>query len=89
MAVLSLLRWRLPLISQVPGDAHRIQLRQTLGLKLGIFDDAALDRLMPKQAESGVVRPTQQLKRTTMRILIGLLVQKPRSRATGSIASRA
>lgn len=67
----------LPLISQVPGDAHRIQLRQMLGLKLGIFDDTQLDRLMPKQAESGVVRPAQQIKQTPMRILIGLLVQNP------------
>lgn len=67
----------LPLISQVPGDAHRIQLRQTLGLKLGIFDDTQLDRLMLKQAESGAVRPSQQLKQTPMRILIGLLVQNP------------
>ncbi len=67
----------LPLINQVPGDAHRIQLRQTLGLKLGIFDDSQLDRLVPKQAESGVSRPAPQLKRTTMRILIGLLVQNP------------
>ncbi|WES67722.1 DNA primase [Superficieibacter sp. HKU1] len=67
----------LPLINQVPGDAHRIQLRQTLGLKLGIFDDGQLDRLMPKQAESGTVRAAPQLKRTTMRILIGLLLQNP------------
>ncbi|POP43639.1 DNA primase [Superficieibacter electus] len=67
----------LPLINQVPGDAHRIQLRQTLGLKLGIFDDSQLDRLMPKQAESGTPRPAPQLKRTTMRILIGLLLQNP------------
>nr|WP_318384338.1 DNA primase [uncultured Enterobacter sp.] len=67
----------LPLIGQVPGEAHRIQLRQMLGLKLGIFDDTQLDRLMPKQADSGPVRPVPQLKRTTMRILIGLLVQNP------------
>jgi DNA primase len=32
---------------------------------------------MPKQAENGAVRPAPQLKRTTMRILIGLLVQNP------------
>ncbi|VEC47402.1 DNA primase [Escherichia coli] len=32
---------------------------------------------MPKAAESGVSRPVPQLKRTTMRILIGLLVQNP------------
>ncbi|SFE12964.1 DNA primase [Phytobacter palmae] len=67
----------LPLISQVPGETLRIQLRQLLGNKIGIFDDAQLDRLMPKQAESATARPAPQLKRTTMRILIGLLVQSP------------
>ncbi|XPE47850.1 hypothetical protein ACNKHO_19320 [Shigella flexneri] len=46
----------LPLIIQVPGDTHRIQLRQELGNKLGIFDDSQLDRLMPKEAESGDAR---------------------------------
>ena len=67
----------LPLIGQVPGETLRIYLRQELGNKLGILDDAQLERLMPKQAENGVVRPAPQLKRTTMRILIGLLVQNP------------
>ena len=67
----------LPLITQVPGEALRIQLRQMLGNKLGIFDDTHLDRLMPKQAENNTPRPVPQLKRTTMRILIGLLVQNP------------
>jgi len=67
----------LPLITQVPGETLRIQLRQLLGNKIGIFDDAQLDRLMPKQAENGTPRPGPQLKRTTMRILIGLLVQSP------------
>lgn len=32
---------------------------------------------MPKQSENGIQRPAPQLKRTTMRILIGLLVQNP------------
>lgn len=67
----------LPLISQVPGETLRIQLRQILGNKIGIFDDAQLDRLMPKQAENATPRPAPQLKRTTMRILIGLLIQNP------------
>jgi len=67
----------LPLITQVPGETLRIQLRQLLGNKIGIFDDAQLDKLMPKQAENGAPRPGPQLKRTTMRILIGLLVQSP------------
>ena len=65
------------MISQVPGETLRIQLRQLLGNKIGIFDDAQLDRLMPKQAENATARPAPQLKRTTMRILIGLLVQSP------------
>ncbi|STT14568.1 DNA primase [Klebsiella pneumoniae] len=52
-------------------------MRQELGNKLGILDDAQLERLMPKQAENGAPRPAPQLKRTTMRILIGLLVQNP------------
>ncbi|AGN85815.1 MULTISPECIES: DNA primase [Enterobacteriaceae] len=67
----------LPLINQVPGETLRIQLRQLLGNKIGIFDDAQLDRLMPKQVESATPRPAPQLKRTTMRILIGLLIQNP------------
>ncbi|PLP35195.1 DNA primase, partial [Klebsiella pneumoniae] len=58
----------LPLITQVPGETLRIYLRQELGNKLGILDDAQLERLMPKQAENGAPRPAPQLKRTTMRI---------------------
>lgn len=61
----------------MPGETLRIYLRQELGNKLGILDDSQLERLMPKQAENGTVRPAPQLKRTTMRILIGLLVQNP------------
>ena len=66
----------LPLITQVPGETLRIYLRQELGKKLGILDDSALERLMPKQAEA-TVRAAPTLKRTTMRILIGLLLQNP------------
>lgn len=67
----------LPLISQVPGETLRIYLRQELGNKLGILDDSQLERLMPKQSDNAQSRPTPTLKRTTMRILIGLLVQNP------------
>ncbi|VEI65141.1 DNA primase [Serratia rubidaea] len=67
----------LPLISQVPGETLRLYLRQQLGNKLGLLDDSQLDRLMPKQAENANTYQTPQLKRTTMRILIGLLVQNP------------
>jgi len=67
----------LPLISQVPGETLRIYLRQELGNKLGILDDSQLEKLLPKQAENAKPAPQPQLKRTTMRILIGLLIQNP------------
>ncbi len=67
----------LPLISQVPGETLRIYLRQELGNKLGILDDSQLEKLLPKQAENAKPPAQPQLKRTTMRILIGLLIQNP------------
>ncbi|WP_288499622.1 DNA primase [uncultured Erwinia sp.] len=68
----------LPLISQVPGETLRIYLRQELGNKLGILDDSQLEKLLPKQAENAKPPAQPQLKRTTMRILIGLLIQNPK-----------
>ncbi|HIE6500533.1 DNA primase [Serratia marcescens] len=67
----------LPMITQVPGETLRLYLRQELGNKLGLLDDSQLDKLMPKQAENANPYQAPQLKRTTMRILIGLLVQNP------------
>lgn len=67
----------LPLISQVPGETLRIYLRQALGQKLGIFEDSQLEKLLPKKVENETPAQAPQLKRTTMRILIGLLVQNP------------
>lgn len=67
----------LPLISQIPGETLRIYMRQQLGNYLGILDDSQLEKLLPKKAENATPTPAPQLKRTTMRILIGLLVQNP------------
>jgi len=67
----------LPLISQIPGETLRIYLRQELGKYLGILDDSQLEKLLPKKAENATPTQAPQLKRTTMRILIGLLVQNP------------
>jgi DNA primase len=67
----------LPLIGQIPGETLRLYLRQFLGQKLGILDDSQLEKLLPRQAETGNSYQQPQLKRTTMRILIGLLVQNP------------
>ncbi|SNC58604.1 DNA primase [Sodalis endosymbiont of Henestaris halophilus] len=67
----------LPLINQVPGDTLRLYLRQQLGNKLGILDDSQLEKLLPKAALKANILPQPLIKRTTMRILIGLLVQHP------------
>jgi len=67
----------LPLLRQVPGETLRIYLRQVLGDKLGIPDHIQLEKLFPEKAENAKPVAQPQLKRTTMRILIGLLVQNP------------
>jgi len=67
----------LPLITQIPGETLRIYMRQELGNKLGILDDNQLEKLMPKQAASGAAPVAPPLKRTTMRVLIALLIQNP------------
>ncbi|MBP2168340.1 DNA primase [Erwinia toletana] len=67
----------LPLISQIPGETLRIYMRQELGKNLGILDDNQLEKLLPKKADNATPNLAPQLKRTTMRILIGLLVQNP------------
>ncbi|SQI42923.1 DNA primase [Leminorella richardii] len=67
----------LPLIGKVPGETLRLYLRQELGMKLGILDDAQLEKLLPKQQETAQPNQAPPLKRTTMRLLIGLLVQRP------------
>ncbi len=67
----------LPLITQISGETLRIYMRQELGNKLGILDDNQLEKLMPKQAASGGAPTVPPLKRTTMRVLVALLVQNP------------
>ena len=67
----------LPLITQIPGETLRIYLRQELGNKLGILDDAQLEKLMSKQVPGGSTPVAPPLKRTTMRVLVALLIQNP------------
>jgi len=67
----------LPLIAQVPGETLRLCLRQQLGNKLGILDDYLLDKLIPKRSKNINTYLRPQLKLTTIRILIALLVQYP------------
>lgn len=67
----------LPLITQIPGETLRIYMRQELGNKLGILDDNQLEKLMPKLAANGAAPVAPPLKRTTMRVLVALLIQNP------------
>ncbi len=67
----------IPMIRQIPSETLRLYLRQQLGQKLGMPDEFQLEKLLNKQVENASPYQAPQLKRTTMRILIGLLVQNP------------
>ncbi|WP_434525772.1 DNA primase [Photorhabdus asymbiotica] len=66
-----------PLINQIPGETLRLYMRQELGNMIGIPDAVQLEHLLPQRLENGNNYQMPQLKPTTMRILIGLLVQNP------------
>lgn len=68
----------LPLIQQIPGETLSLYLHQQLGKKLGILDDTQLEKLLPKASRKANILRPPPIKRTTMRVLIGLLVQHPR-----------
>ncbi|AEW44718.1 DNA primase [Serratia symbiotica str. 'Cinara cedri'] len=67
----------IPMISQISSETLRLYLRQKLGQKLGIPDEFQLEKLLSKQDKNRSYYQVPELKRTTMRILIGLLVQNP------------
>ncbi|QNS01804.1 MAG: DNA primase [Buchnera aphidicola (Pentalonia nigronervosa)] len=67
----------LPLINSIPSDTIQLYLRQVLARKIGILDDDQLEKfLYYKKNETKKIQQFQ-IKRTSMRILIGLLVQNP------------
>ena len=71
-----------PLIKQIPGEALSAALRDALGEKLGIFDKAALEKMLGKTAAPPRVSVSEKaqtgtLQRTPMRELISLLLQDP------------
>ncbi|WP_225639664.1 DNA primase [Candidatus Profftia sp. (ex Adelges kitamiensis)] len=67
----------LPLIKRIPGDTLRFYLRRFLGQKIGILDDNQLEKILPHIVNTESIYQQPQLKRTTMRTLIGLLLQNP------------
>jgi DNA primase len=68
----------IPMISQIPSKTLRLYLRQQLGQKLGMPDEFQMEKLLSKQIKNARPYQAPKLKRTTMRMLIGLLVQNPR-----------
>ncbi|EIJ70398.1 DNA primase [Pasteurella bettyae] len=68
-----------PLIKRIPGQMLRLYLRNLLAQKLGIIDQSQLESLIPSKIDK--VEPqidkTPTVKRTPMRLLIGLLLQNP------------
>jgi DNA primase len=75
MAKLSILA--VPLIDKVPGGTLRLYLRELLGKKLGLPDEAQLQQLISKQGIETKKIATPEIKRTPMREAIALLIQKP------------
>ncbi|VAX76312.1 DNA primase [Serratia symbiotica] len=67
----------IPMISQIPSETLRLYLRQKLGQALGIPDEFQLEKLLSKQVKNICPYQAPKLKRTALRILIGLLVQNP------------
>ncbi len=69
----------IPLINRIPGEMLRVYLRNILGQKLGILDPAQLEAMLPSRVQSTqkTKAQTPQIKRTTMRLLIALLLQNP------------
>ncbi|UDG80024.1 DNA primase [Candidatus Steffania adelgidicola] len=68
----------LPLIRQIPGETLRLYLRQQLGNKLGILDDRRLEKLLQNSMPKINISLQPRIKRTSMRMLIALLIQCPR-----------
>ncbi|MBD1575198.1 MULTISPECIES: DNA primase [Vibrio] len=67
-----------PLIEKVPGGTLRLYLRDLLGKKLGLLDERQLQQLISKTSQQqSVPQPHKEIKRTPMRVVIALLLQKP------------
>lgn len=68
-----------PLIRQIPGEALRLSLRNSLAQKLGIFDQSQLESLIPQQAHQAAIPHADKpkMKQTPMRLVVSLLLQNP------------
>ena len=72
----------IPLLEQVKAKAFRLNLLQKLGRYLGLLDISQIEQLIAANQNKSENKPIEavsapQMKLTTMRILIGLLLQYP------------
>lgn len=80
----------IPLIEQIPGETLKLYLREALGKRIGVLDPLKLDELFKAtKAKSGSNFANQaannqrapvspvKMKKTPLRLLIALLLQKP------------
>ncbi|AHG60308.1 Dnag [Buchnera aphidicola str. G002 (Myzus persicae)] len=68
----------LPLINNISSDTVRIYLRQILARMIGILDDHQFEKfLYEKEIKKNEQSKQFQIKRTSMRTLIALLIQNP------------
>ncbi|EGV04788.1 putative DNA primase [Haemophilus pittmaniae HK 85] len=51
-----------PLIRQIPGDALRMALRNSLAQRVGILDQSQLDELLPKETNAPITKPRMENK---------------------------
>lgn len=72
-----LTKYAIPLIDQIPGGALRSILREELGQKIGLPDEIQLSKLLSKQGAVTKKAGQPEIKRTPMREVIALLIQKP------------
>ncbi|MCU8547143.1 DNA primase, partial [Vibrio vulnificus] len=67
-----------PLIDKVPGGTLRLYLRELLGRRLGLVDERQLQQLIDRQGQTDKKpQPHRELKRTPMREVVALLIQRP------------
>lgn len=66
-----------PIISKIPGETLSLYLKEELGRRLGILDIAQVEKLIKADSKPQAKKNQQHIKRTPMRVLIALLLQKP------------
>ncbi|BFI91052.1 DNA primase [Enterobacterales bacterium endosymbiont of Anomoneura mori] len=67
----------LNLISKIPGDLLRINLRKILSIKIGLLDDIQLENWIKTKSENNY-NNFLNIKRTNIRNIISLIIQNPK-----------